>query len=359
MAGGKRLDHVDGMRAIAALLVVLQHSMQMVHDGGSAMFDALLMNINLGRFGVLLFFLISGLVVPFSIRGDKPLRNFAISRFYRLYPAYWLSLTVYTAIGYFSAAPFDVWRVIANISMIQRILGQGDVGPGYWTLFFEIQFYFLCAVLCWLKLLNRVTVIGAITLLMLALPIIPMLIGPDPGGTEVVGLDMFYFVGLFFLGMLLRRAFVEGDAAAMRWSAFLVPFTMPIAILLGGALYPVPDNVNQYFSTMALATSMALPVPVFVLILWLRPVPPRLLLYLGTISYSVYLFQDIGLLQLRALLPPGQVPIAYVLAVIGLTVLIAAGVYRFVEKPMQELGRKLTHRPSVPSEPAALPAAAA
>jgi peptidoglycan/LPS O-acetylase OafA/YrhL len=359
MAGGKRLDHIDGMRGIAALLVVLQHSMQMVREGGSPMFDVLLMNINLGRLGVALFFLISGLVVPYSIRGDQPLRNFAISRFFRLYPAYWLSLAAFVVMGYFWLTPFGVPRVLANITMLQGLISQAwDVGPGYWTLFYELMFYFLCALLCVLKLLRNVTVNAAIVLVTVSLPLIPMALGPDAAG-EVDGWEMPFLFGLFFLGMLLRRAFVEGDAAAMRWSAFLVLFTTPIAVLLGGALYAVPDNANQYLSPMALGTSMALPVPLFVLVLWLRPTPSRLLIYLGTISYSFYLFQDIGLLLLPKVLDPGEWGVIYVLAVLGLTVTIAALVYRFVEKPMQALGKRLTHRLSGPAETAALPAAAA
>lgn len=360
MEVGQRLQHIDGLRGIAALLVVLQHSMQMVREGGSQMFDAVLMNINLGRFGVALFFLISGLVVPFSIRGDKPLRNFAISRFFRLYPAYWLSLAVFVAIGYFWFAPFGAVRVLANITMLQGLIGQAwDVGPGYWTLFYELLFYFACASLYWLKLLHNVTVNAVIVLVTVSIPIIPMAMGPDIGSNEVDGWEMPFLLGLFFLGMLLRRAFIEGDAPAMRYAAFLVPLVILVAMLLGGSLYGVPANRNIYFSPIPLTTSMALPVLVFVLVLWLRPVPPRILLYLGSISYSVYLFQDVGLLLLPKVLPPAQWGVIYALAVVGLTVLIAAGVYRFVERPMQAVGRRLIHPARDPAEYAALPGKAA
>ena len=46
----------------------------------------LVQNVSLGRFGVALFFLISGFIVPFSIGGERPLFQFAVSRVFRLYP---------------------------------------------------------------------------------------------------------------------------------------------------------------------------------------------------------------------------------------------------------------------------------
>ena len=50
--------------------------------------------INAGRLGVVLFFAISGFVIPFSIKlaHRYPVREFLLTRFFRLYPAYWLSI---------------------------------------------------------------------------------------------------------------------------------------------------------------------------------------------------------------------------------------------------------------------------
>ena len=88
-----RIEHLDAMRGIAALLVVVQHGLERT----TQYFDApwiVLDAVNLGRFGVVLFFLISGFVIPFSFRGDQPIRNFAISRTFRLLPALWLSVAL-------------------------------------------------------------------------------------------------------------------------------------------------------------------------------------------------------------------------------------------------------------------------
>jgi peptidoglycan/LPS O-acetylase OafA/YrhL len=60
----------------------------------SALANTVVQNVSLGRFGVALFFLISGFAVPFSIGGERPPAHFFISRVFRLYPACWLALAV-------------------------------------------------------------------------------------------------------------------------------------------------------------------------------------------------------------------------------------------------------------------------
>lgn len=109
----RRYENIDALRAIAATLVVVQHFFgDIVREardpqGPFAQLAEMSMNgVDLGRFGVVLFFLISGFVVPFSIRGARPLQRFAISRFFRLYPALWLAVLTLAAIfAWRGAAP--------------------------------------------------------------------------------------------------------------------------------------------------------------------------------------------------------------------------------------------------------------
>jgi peptidoglycan/LPS O-acetylase OafA/YrhL len=332
-----RLDHIHGLRGIAALVVVIQHACQMVQEGGFTLFHPMLDTINLGRFGVVLFFLISGLVIPSSFHGENPLRNFIASRIFRLYPGYWLSIPVLAIVASVKGTQPGLDTVLANLTMLQSYMGQLDIGPGYWTLKFEVLFYFLCAVMFWRKLLADAALNGVLVLAGLLTTLAPFALGDRGFVSEVP-----YFVAMFFMGMLLRRAFVDHCQVARKWSAVLVSLTVVAGALMGGCLVPVPANSNVYFSPTALGSGMALPVIVFVLVLWLKPTPPRAAMYLGSISYSLYLFQDIGLHLLPHLIPPGAQPFLYISAVLVLSVMVAAIVYRFVEQPMIELGKRLT-----------------
>jgi peptidoglycan/LPS O-acetylase OafA/YrhL len=329
----QRLDHVHGLRGIAALVVVLQHAFQMVQDAGVRYFEPLLMSINLGRFGVVLFFLISGLVIPFSIRGPDPLRGFAIGRFFRLYPAYWLSIPVLAVVWTAKGHPPNLTMIAANVTMLQGFWGIPDIGPGYWTLKFEVIFYVLCAVLCWRKLLDDVAFNAFAALACLVLALLPAALNAG----DV--LDTPFFVGMFLMGMLLRRGAL-GEKTP--WTTYaLVLLSAATGVVMGGVVSPVPANGNFYFAPLALATGMALPVLVFAWILWRKPTPPRALMYLGTISYSLYLFQDIGLHLLPFVIAPGRWPITYVLAVVGLSLVIAVIVERWLERPMIAVGRRI------------------
>ena len=90
-----RFAALDALRGIAALLVVWQHTSEYfinqpgMPPDGSGMLE-LFKAIDPGRIGVICFFLISGFIIPSSLRsnGNAPLTEFSIKRFFRLYPAY-------------------------------------------------------------------------------------------------------------------------------------------------------------------------------------------------------------------------------------------------------------------------------
>lgn len=325
------------------MAVVFQHACQLVQDSGSRQYALILDNINLGRFGVVLFFLISGLVIPFSFRGETPLRNFAISRFFRLYPVYWLSIPVLAVVAVARGMHVDLAMALSNLTMMQALWGGTDIGPGYWTLAYEMLFYFLCAFLFWRGLLGDSRLNAIIVLGCLAIPGLPLAIEIGGGGDRYVSSACF-FIALFFLGMLLRRAFVDHCAAARRWSLLLAPLTMVVGVMLGN--WHMPAGGNPYLGPLQVSLGHALPVAVFAAVLWLKPNPPKAVMYLGTISYSLYLFQDVGLIFLAKIAPPADWPTGYVVAVIVVSTAIAAVVYRWLEQPMIAIGRRLTHRPA-------------
>ena len=326
-------------------MVVLQHAFELARLGGSSLFDLSLDHVNLGRFGVVLFFLISGLVVPFSFRGDNPLRSFALSRFFRLYPAYWASIAVFLVIAIWQGSPIPGDKIAANLTMLQTLFGQANIGNAYWTLLYEMIFYGLCLLLCAGRMLRSANVIGTIAALCLLGSIMPTP-GAPPGDVVTV----LYFFSLFFIGMILRLAFVEQDKAATAWAVLLVCGGTLTGMALGGAFFTVVENGNHFFPPIALVSAMALPIPLFVLALWLKPRPGKVLMFLGTVSYSVYLFQQPVLDLLSQVILPGQWPLVYPLAVVATVVAISAGVYRWVEKPMLELGKRLDRRSARPDE---------
>ena len=78
----QRIVFLDGLRFIAATAVLVQHGFETQGPIGRTIVDLL----SPGVFGVVLFFMISGFVIPMSIgRNFKP-ATFAIRRIFRIYP---------------------------------------------------------------------------------------------------------------------------------------------------------------------------------------------------------------------------------------------------------------------------------
>lgn len=97
--GNRRFPLIDGMRAIAVVAVVVHHVF--IFSGLQPVgFSRLLAHLNIG---VTIFFVISGFVLyrPFIGHRNRgpvapPVGQYAKRRFLRIFPAYWLALTVLT-----------------------------------------------------------------------------------------------------------------------------------------------------------------------------------------------------------------------------------------------------------------------
>ena len=123
----KRQAFLDAARAVAALAVLGQHLFEQVSHAFSRFSMEL---FNVGVFGVILFFLVSGYVIPLSLERSGSLRRFWISRVFRLYPLYLASLLAVLAlwgVGWMRLPPAFVQgfpsTALANFSMVQELLG--------------------------------------------------------------------------------------------------------------------------------------------------------------------------------------------------------------------------------------------
>ena len=152
-----RLQELDALRGIAALLVVLFHYSM----GRPAKF----LGFELGISGVDLFFIISGFVIYMSINKRGNLKGFLIRRFFRLYPVYWLVVSFTTVLALFNFAqielePITFTRYVSNLTMFQSYLGETDIDGPYWTMIVEVLFYLLITTLILLKVFKHILYIG-------------------------------------------------------------------------------------------------------------------------------------------------------------------------------------------------------
>jgi peptidoglycan/LPS O-acetylase OafA/YrhL len=157
-----RFAIIDALRGIAVLMVVWVHtgetfSRSLYRIGADSLFFQLADQIHIGRIGVVLFFCISGFVIPGSLRGSviAGLKKFLIHRFFRLYPAYWLSMVIFIYLIWNSPVKEYTWKLVAaNATMVPQWLGYEMIVGSYWTLHIEVLFYIICSLLFIFKLLD-------------------------------------------------------------------------------------------------------------------------------------------------------------------------------------------------------------
>src|SRR6516162_1153981 len=92
---GSRLAWLDVLRGVAALCVVFDHFGYFVPR---QLYRAIGLWINPGDYGVFVFFIISGYIVPASLERKGSVRTFWVSRIFRLYPLYLLAVAIALAL---------------------------------------------------------------------------------------------------------------------------------------------------------------------------------------------------------------------------------------------------------------------
>ena len=155
-----RQPGLDGLRAIAILLVLLFH-LTPGHNANQGVRSAVFKLAEIGWSGVDLFFVLSGFLITAILLRAKarslPLRDFLAARVLRIAPAYYLALAIVfvaypLATGAFVVDPVtqaSFWLYVRNFTMNHPSPG-GDAPFGldhFWSLCIEMQFYLLWPVL--------------------------------------------------------------------------------------------------------------------------------------------------------------------------------------------------------------------
>lgn len=380
-AAATRLAWLDALRGLAAVAVLLEHLLPWFMPALRPYW------FNLGMYGVLVFFLVSGYIIPVSLEGRGDVRAFWISRVFRLYPVYLLVAAAVLLTAFWmpvrEQVPRDLSSVSAHVTMLLDVVHLGGLADTMWTLSYEMVFYLVVTALFVRGLHRRsgalavgfgtVAVVAGLTLSA------PLLEGPWPaylsgvlflvgmaclisgrfrttaacvlGGMSVVLLLFGSFVP--WLGAAILAVMFAGTAIR-RWEQGTGGLWPVAAVTVLVALSPVwaPQAGWWWVQPGVWFTTIALAGATFAGAMALRHRRlPRFLVRLGLISYSLYLLHH-PLLRLvnalagdvRAMQPVVQVALSagFVAVVIGLSRLT----YRYVELPMQRLGRRVAQRPS-------------
>lgn len=343
-----KLNSIQLLRAVAALLVVYTHSISQMGIFAVGWQQRMPIRISLGTFGVDIFFVISGFIIYLSahrLTGPSPSRRFLWHRFRRINPPYYAAvfftlLTWLPGLLQQQRPPITRYQLLSWIVLLpfpgnpSRALFQG------WTLLFEWLFYLVFFLLILTgakkKAVFLFAILGGLTLFGWIFR------------KNVTGLWIFYTDPLlleFLFGVVIGVVFQRWNPVKATAIVLLIPgIALGLFFMFSGygdfQAVVGPSATLRYLHALFWGGSAALVVAGCVL-LEKNSSPAFLrhpfLLFLGDASYSIYLFHLLvfGLIAafwLRVgffLNPDVAIPIHAVIAVAGSLLF-----YRWVEKPL-------------------------
>lgn len=327
-ASGQRELHVDAMRGIAASMVALFHCSVTAYNVTGGDFRA--SPLHFGWLGVHVFFVISGYVVAgLALRGatSAPGEFFA-RRLLRLYPPYLVAVAATILVALlagvtpgFRGSPLDLGaeRLGCHLALSCDITGVGWFDPVFWTLAVEVQFYVLAAiVMAAFRWFGRWAVLLALASSLALAPFVPK------------------FVALHFAGI-----FIFGIAAKAH--RFRMISTVRLALIVIASLMSMIMSLEPAEVVASLIAFACLLVP------W--RLVPRPLVWLGTISYSLYLLHVPVGGRVLNLLFRIDTSIAFAIAAVAfalvVSVLASAIFWRIIERPAIEWSHQFRRRPAL------------
>lgn len=325
-SSARRLQALDALRGIAALAVVLFHYTTNLRYN-YPQFRPLL-SFPYGHFGVELFFVVSGFVIFMSLARARSVADFAVSRFARLFPAYWAGLLLTASLlatGGLADRTIGHTDTLFNLTMLQEFFGVPHVDGVYWTLARELVFYLLMGLLLARKKTSRVhAVMGLLLALQAAASIADRTGLTALRDNHAASLLLYPFVHLFAAGIAL-------------YGIHRTPKSRPDWLLLSAALVcelllPRPDG-GKLGHLIVVSAIAAVGLVATGRLQWLATRP---LLWLGSISYALYLVhQNIGYWLIHRLTAAGWSLPGAILAALLLALALAHALRNLVEEPGQ------------------------
>lgn len=368
-----RFEQLDSLRGLAALFVLFNHVLLVypIFSGeskGDGLLYFLLQYTPLhllwaGHESVLIFFVLSGFVLSLGYLNNRkrPYPQFLVKRICRLYIPFVVSLVL--AIGMsriFYGGPVlgglsiwinNQWGAFSWGSVLEHFAFLGDFntnlfnGP-IWSLVHEMRisiiFPFLIMALLRLSIKQNIIIAGFLSVVGYGLTILTE-------GSSVSHFITLHYVSMFIFGALLAKHIesIMKFFKSLKVTHGLILFSVG-TLLLSYDYWLLPKVkilhigiISDWVSALGaiVLISCALGIPKIESLLLTKP-----LLFLGKISFSLYLYHFVVLLtMLHAfdnILP------TWITALISIVIsfVIASIMYVLVEKPSIKLGNKLVKR---------------
>lgn len=323
-----RIGYIDGLRGVAATLVVCAHSWRISYSESFErkwFYDSLNFDHRLGAIGVQLFFCITGYLFITKLLNNKNQKwdKFFIARFKRLAPAYFFAITILIAITFFKASSFGINEIVSSIKLYAfGLLGTDLSVPGFngtelfsvlWSLPYEWKFYFMIPAVAACLHARWTTIVAVITAVFSVL--------------VVLYLDGSSFGALFVAGAL--AAYLDKRIQLNNLFSRYAIFFSSLALLV----YVTSLDLNNYGIERLSVASLF-----FISVIVTKPkiLCDSPLRFMGEISYSVYLLHILCYFAFASLFDiyfSTTVLPAYAIAYSLFTCIVCSLSFKYIEYP--------------------------
>ncbi len=382
-----RIPALDGVRGLAILLVLVWHYFVIdTRPEPGTLLAFIKSSLSLTFAGVDLFFVLSGFLIGGILLRNRTAENyfsvFYTRRFARLMPIYLIVLA-----SYFIAAPWlragnteagkwladgtngalPLWSYLLylqNMSMAYANTSGGHWISVTWSLAVEEQFYLLAPLLIWLlppRHLKPVLIALIVSALLLR---VIVTIASGHGQLAYVLLPCRW--DELCMGMLVAAHVHAGGAAWFRANQDRIKRTLGIGLLALAVMILEGQN-GPFLPKLWIGLTIIGVVSTSILLCALYVEHPLsravfcnpVLAYLGRVSYGVYLLHQpvrgvIAHLLERPPFPDSWLDFGISFAALAITLGLAELSWRYMEKPILDLGHRLSYRGSTSVAPAAI-----
>jgi peptidoglycan/LPS O-acetylase OafA/YrhL len=321
MGTKRKVESLSFLRGLAVLLVCFCHFGGPFSEGNilSSMFSAF---HDYGKYGVQIFFVISGFVIPLSLdKANYQIKyygKFLLKRTLRLHPPYLialaLTLIILAATNLVKHSPFP--ETPASIIQSLFYLHHPDSNPVFWTLKVEAEYYiFIGLYFVVLQKYPRQTLAISIPLFMVI------------SQTNIINyIDLFKYLLYFMIG-------IAGYLIYMKEGKGWFEMGCIAAIIVFSYIF---DGAAP---TIAAAFTI-------LVILFYKGKVHKSFDFLGEISYSVYLIHfPIGVKMINLLARYVKPEFSIILFVATLAVCLGLGVifWKYIERPFSERSNRISY----------------
>jgi peptidoglycan/LPS O-acetylase OafA/YrhL len=289
-----RMPELDALRGLSAIGVLLFHytSLSYIYFSSHPLFY-----IPWIPYRLQFFALISGFVIPMVLDKTGSPLDFAVARFSRLYPCYFIAVVFNGLLLTHFQAPSKklvmTWPVfLANLTMLQAWLGFDNIDAAFWFLSPELAFYVIVFVFLLFNKMKYIEVVGLGGLILVVLNARYGSFGPISIPAVIIYSKMLCFWEYFLAGILFYNLKSKGD---VWWRHAGLALCFIVQNIISDDIYSI-----LCFSFCLLVFYSF----IYGKLYWIAQKP---LLFLGTISYSLYLIhQNMGLIIIRYLYKAGM-----------------------------------------------------